>query len=140
MTGCPQDVWKELPEDWLDGLDVKKKIASVKYNTSVNRYKVNCGAKVDKKDEFGLLYWESKQWIVDQDPYGWFHWYCRFYQGRRSDDDGRQISRWMKVCGDKGRWKQNLIGKCLQKGKVSLRDLDRKKTLLFCLRLTMMRQ
>ena len=25
--------------------------------------------------------------------YGWFQWYCRFYQGRRTSDDIRQISR-----------------------------------------------
>ena len=27
------------------------------------------------------------------DPYGWFQWYCRFYQGRRSSDDERQVGR-----------------------------------------------
>lgn len=21
--------------------------------------------------------WESSGWIVPQDPYGWFQWYCR---------------------------------------------------------------
>ena len=31
--------------------------------------------------------------------------------GRREDD--RQISRWKGVCGDKGRWKTNLINKIL---------------------------
>jgi hypothetical protein len=39
------------------------------------------------------------------------HRYCRFYQGRRSDDDARQISRWAKAAGVKGRWRGNLIGK-----------------------------
>jgi hypothetical protein len=24
--------------------------------------------------------WEQSGWIVAQDPYGWFQWYCRFYQ------------------------------------------------------------
>ena len=49
--------------------------------------------------------------------YGWFHWYTRFYQGRRSDDDDRQVGRWCKCAGEKGRWKQNLVAKCLAKGK-----------------------
>lgn len=46
-----------------------------------------------------------------------FMWYCRFYQGRRSDDDQRQISRWCKLAGEKGRWKQNLVAKCVMQGK-----------------------
>ena len=24
--------------------------------------------------------WEKSGWIAAQDPRGWFHWYCRFYQ------------------------------------------------------------
>jgi hypothetical protein len=34
-----KDVWKELPPDWLEGLDVKTQIASSKYDKSVNKYK-----------------------------------------------------------------------------------------------------
>ncbi len=40
-----------------------------------------------------------------------FHWYCRFYQGRRGNDDERQIGRWKGVCGEKGRWKRSLVNK-----------------------------
>ena len=32
-------------------------------------------------------------------------------------EDERQVARWNGVCGDKGRWKQNLIAKCLRDGK-----------------------
>lgn len=40
--------------------------------------------------------------------------YCRFYLGRRSPDDERQIARWVGVAGAKsGRWKNNLIHKCV---------------------------
>ncbi|CAJ1372881.1 unnamed protein product [Effrenium voratum] len=46
--------------------------------------------------------------------YGWFQWYCRFYQGRRSQDDARQIKRWLKICGPTGRWKGNLVAKCVK--------------------------
>ena len=38
-------------------------------------------------------------------------------QGRRSADDERQIARWANVCGPTGRWKQNLIAKCLRDDK-----------------------
>ena len=112
-----KDAWKELPADWLEGLDVKTQVASQTYRTSINRYGVNCGVKTDKSDSFGLKAWEASGWMAAQDPYGWFQWYCRFFQGRRSDDDERQLSRWMKCCGPKGRWKSNLIGKCLRDGK-----------------------
>ena len=112
-----KDAWTELPEDWLEGLDIKTQVASQTYRTSINRYGVNCGVKTDKSDSFGLKAWEASGWMAAQDPYGWFQWYCRFFQGRRSDDDERQLSRWMKCCGPKGRWKSNLIGKCLRDGK-----------------------
>ena len=42
---------------------------------------------------------------------GWFQWYCRFYMGRRCDDDERQIGRWSGVAGPKGRWKRALLNK-----------------------------
>jgi len=46
---------------------------------------------MNRKDTFGLQAWETSGWIVQQDPFGWFQWYCRFYVGRRSLDDDRQI-------------------------------------------------
>jgi hypothetical protein len=55
--------------------------------------------------------WESSGWIVSTDPYGWFQWYCRFYRGRRCDDDARQISRWLKSAGPKGRFRSQLCNK-----------------------------
>ena len=112
------DVWKELPEEWLAGLDVATQVASETYDARVNKFRRGCGAKVSAKtDPFGQLYWEQKGWIAQQDPYGWFQWYCRFFQGRRSADDRRQVDRWKRVAGEKGRWKSNLIGKVLRAGK-----------------------
>ncbi|KAG0717064.1 hypothetical protein GWK47_008278 [Chionoecetes opilio] len=101
-------VWKELPDDWLKGLNVKTQIASSIYDTEVNKYKVKCGGSLDM--------WESSGWINKQDPYGWFMWYCRYYQGRRTEDDERQIGRWSRCAGLKGRWRQNLITKVYRAG------------------------
>ncbi len=43
--------------------------------------------------------------------------YCRFYQGRRTDDDERQVGRWKGVAGEKGRWKRQLVKQCVGKNK-----------------------
>ena len=56
-------------------------------------------------------FWEEKGWINPQDPRGWFQWYTRFFLGRRTEDDQRQISRWRGVTGAKGRWKRFLLNK-----------------------------
>ena len=68
-----------------------------------NKYGVKCGSS--------LVDWESKNWIHPQDPYGWVQWYCRFYEGRRTDDDERQIKRWLSFAGPNGRFRKNLINK-----------------------------
>jgi hypothetical protein len=102
-----KEVLKEFPRTWIKTL-AKRMVVSRDYDKTVNKYGVKCGGSLDM--------WEGSGWISDIDPYGWFQWYCRFYLGRRSTDDGRQIKRQMGVCGVKGRFRNQLIGKCARGG------------------------
>lgn len=85
-------------------------LTSPTYDVNQNRFGVKCGGSLDM--------WESSGWINPLDPYGWFQWYCWFYLGRRSDDDKRQIQRWLASAGPKGRFRNQLLNKCEKEGKI----------------------
>ncbi len=102
-----KDVIKEYPKSWFSNLDIDKMVISSDYDKNINKYKVVCGSSLEV--------WEKNDWIVEQDPYGWFQWYCRFYQGRRSDDDQRQIDRWKKIVGPRGRFRRMLMNMIIKK-------------------------
>jgi len=106
VTYKSKDVLQDtLDSHWISGLNKSTMLTSNTYRTNINKYQVKCGGS--------LGMWESSGWISDIDPYGWFQWYCRFYRGRRSSDDQRQISRWMKSAGSKGRFRSQLCNKIL---------------------------
>lgn len=77
MTDCT----KEFPKDWF----IRAKLSPKKKDPSLNYFKVDASQP--------LSVWQVKGWIYKDDPRGWFQWYCRYYMGRRSEDDMRQIKR-----------------------------------------------
>jgi hypothetical protein len=98
---------KEYPTSWFQGIDNDKMVTSSKYDKKVNKYGVKCGSSLGS--------WEQSGWIEKQDPYGWFQWYCRYYMGRRTKDDERQIKRWLALAGPSGRFRRTLMNKIIKK-------------------------
>lgn len=94
----PSSWWKDIPEDYMSSstCDVER-----------NKYKVRVGTSLD--------FWESKQWIKETHPYGWVHWYCDFFAGKRGHDDERQINRWKRLAGPNGRFMRFLVTQILKK-------------------------
>ena len=70
--------------------DINQKLyCSSYYNVTFNKCGIKCGAS--------LRFWENKGWINEIDPYGSFQWYFRYWLGKRSSDDERQINRWKGI-------------------------------------------
>lgn len=94
----PSSWWKGIPDEYLTSVD---------YDVNRNKYKVAVGTTLE--------FWEKKKWIQPVHPYGWVHWYCDFYLGKRSLDDERQIKRWRAIAGPKGRFMRFLVTQILKK-------------------------
>lgn len=77
------------------------------YDEKRNAFGVKAGLHYDE--------WIKNGWIFEEDPLGWFHWYCRFSSGRRHERDYHQISRWNSY----KRWHSQALNQKARKGVVS---------------------
>lgn len=108
MTDCAN----EFPKDWFK----EAKLCSEKHDPVLNYFKVNASQPI------GV--WKKKGWVNNQDPRGWFQWYCRYYMGRRTLDDERQIKRWKAIKRHIAQVRQNC-----KKGDIACRPVQRQAIL-----------
>ena len=108
MTDCH----KEFPAAWFRAA----KLCPERHDPRLNWFGVNASKP--------RSYWVEKGWIPPDDPRGWFQWYCRYYSGRRHEDDARQIGRWKAIARHAAQIRRNCA-----KGDLSCRRRQRQALL-----------
>jgi hypothetical protein len=92
MTDCKA----EFPESWFE----RAKLSPQGPDKRLNWFGVIASQP--------LAEWRRKGWIHEDDPRGWFQWYCRYHLGRRLPfEDTRQIKRWKAIRRHIGQLRKN---------------------------------
>jgi hypothetical protein len=103
---------QEYPAEWF----ARAKLSAV-HDPACNFFQVDASQP--------LAEWQRKGWVYEEDPRGWFQWYCRYYYGRRiSVEDKRQIKRWKNMTRHVGQIKM-----ACQPGDVQCRPRQRQALL-----------
>ena len=97
-----KNVHKKYPSSWWNGIPEDHLIRPFdKYDVKINKYGVKVGTTLE--------FWDYQNWTRKTHPYGWMHWYCDFYMGKRCSDDERQINRWKSIASRRGRFMRFLV-------------------------------
>ena len=72
LWGISRDELKDIDQNYCS-------YCSDYYDVSVNKYGIECRTP--------LRFWENKGWINNIDPYGWFQWYFRRLEDRKTMKD-----------------------------------------------------
>lgn len=109
MTDCRN----EFPKEWFKNVKLSE---DGKRHKELNYFNVNASQS--------LAVWQKNGWIHKDDPRGWFQWYCRYYMGRRHEEDDRQIRRWKMI----GRHVAQVVHNCMR-GDLTCRPRQRQALL-----------
>ena len=94
VTGLKYDkMWNELPQNWLEGLNIKKTISSSLYDESVNTYKAKCGGSLE-------------MWYVESLKLKNFEYNVQFYVTGNPRAGLRKWTRMVGSCGIAGTYVQ----------------------------------
>ena len=108
-----RDCRDEFPADWF----IDARLATDERDPMLNFFELNASQP--------LAEWRRKGWIHEDDPRGWFQWYCRYYMGRRlPEEDARQIKRWRNMTRHIGQ-----VKKYCQPGELDCRRRQRQALL-----------